>query len=411
MFKDDANRRGRGRAGTRDGELSAAPTGSEGSGGTPPEPEGYLVLEHELRRPLAPIRTAVETLRLCTPGNRPAQRAVAIITRQLGLMERLLDELLAGIRAPGSEPERGWEPVPIDRPIWDALELVRPQIDAAAHRVELALPDPCLRVTGDADRLVQIFANLLENAAKFTAPGGTIAVRAERDGDWVLVSINDTGEGIRAEDLSRIFEPFAKAGADRAARPGFGLGLGIARRLTELHGGTIRAQSAGPGQGTKFLVRLLAAEAPPADAGPVPGAVSEDLPGPGDIRVLLVEDDPDTAESAALLIDALGHAVDVANGPDQALALARERPYQLVLLDISLGSSDGFSVARALRRMHWGADAYIVAVTGLRDPGTRTRAEAAGIDRVVLKPIGLDAFVEVLRTAAGRRRPGSGAPG
>jgi CheY-like chemotaxis protein len=277
---------------------------------------------------------------------------------------------------------------------------VRPAIDAQRQTLQVALPDVPLSVFGDQVRLAQVLANLLDNASKFTPPAGMIRVAAAADGDAVVLSVADSGIGVPADLLPRIFEPFVQA--DRTlerSRGGLGIGLTLVRTIVELHGGTVTAQSGGAGHGTEFVVRLPAAAAP-ARPAPVPPAVT--AAAPGRQRILIVDDNVDAADSLALLLGAGGHEVATAYAGPDAVARADAWQPDLVVLDIGLPGMSGYEVAAHLCQ-RGDSRPGLIAVTGYGQAADADRARAAGFDEHLVKPV--DAAViesAIARCAAAR---------
>jgi PAS domain S-box-containing protein len=339
-------------------------------------------LAHELRNPLAPIRNALELLRPGA-GQQVADSARGVLERQVNQIVRLVDDLLDHSRITRGVAELRREDAPLESAVKGALETVRPLLDERGHRLTLALPEAPVHLDADPVRLVQILGNLLSNACKYTPPGGEIRVGAELDGDSVTVSVSDTGEGIAAEDLPRIFDTFTQLGPRRPE--GLGIGLSLVKGLVELHGGTITAESAGPGAGSTFLLRLPRSS-PNATAG---ARASEPRAEPvrRRRRVLVVDDNTDSVESMALLLSALGHDVRTARDGPTALDEANRFDPEVVLLDIGMPGMDGYSAARRMRALPGGADRTIVALTGWGQEEDRRRTRAAGFDAHLVKPV------------------------
>ncbi|MDB5974713.1 MAG: domain S-box, partial [Nevskia sp.] len=288
--------------------------------------EFLATLAHELRNPLAPLRTSLEYLRQSGLSAAPPTQVIDIMGRQVDHMVRLIDDLLEISRISRGTIELRQETLHLSDAVNDAVEISRPLIEPRGHRLEISLAPDALQVLGDRVRLAQVFANLLNNAAKFTPPGGTIRLSLERHEAEAVVRVSDTGYGIAQDQLETIFEMFTQVRRSTGAASGLGVGLSLVRRLLQMHGGTVQAHSAGPGLGSEFIVRLplTAAAAQPAAAPPLLLA----NPGPDPAarmvprRVLLVDDNRDAVEALAMLLESLGHEVHVAyNGPD-GLALA-----------------------------------------------------------------------------------------
>jgi CheY-like chemotaxis protein len=343
--------------------------------------EFLSVLSHELRNPLAPIRNSVSILDRSGPASEQTRRARAVIERQVDHLTRLVDDLLDVTRIARGKIELQHRDVDVASVVRRTAEDLRSVV--CAHGVELAveIPSEPVTVNGDAMRLAQVLGNLLQNAAKFTPGGGGVRLSLRAVDGAAEIRVRDTGIGIQPPLLERIFEPFVQADRSLARTDGgLGLGLALVKGITALHGGTVRAESAGTGTGAEFIVRLplaVAAKAvPPADAAAAPG-------GPHHV-VLVVDDNVDAADSLAELVELLGHSAVVAYDGSSALEQARERRPDVVLCDIGLPGMSGYEVARALRAA--GAGMQLVAVSGYAQPEDLRRAADAGFDRHVAKP-------------------------
>jgi two-component system CheB/CheR fusion protein len=353
--------------------------------------EFLATLAHELRSPLAPIRTSVALLRQ-SPAD-PAHTAYArdVIDRQVRHMARLLDDLLDVSRITRGRLDLRRERVPLHSILDSAVETSRPLIEAQRHHLTVTPPDPDgppVWVEGDPVRLSQIFANLLNNAAKYTEPAGSIHLTASRidDDASVEVRIRDTGIGLAPEHLPHVFDMYSQADSalDRA-QGGLGIGLALVRGLVTMHGGTITAASDGPGQGSTFTVRLPIA-APPATPPPAP---DDPPPAPArEARVLIVDDTRDSADSLALYLQALGHhARAVYRGADALDAVHSWTP-DLVLLDITMPEMSGYEVAKRLRQSPNGQPPpRLVAMTGWGQDSDRKRTADAGFQHHLVKPV------------------------
>lgn len=360
--------------------------------------DGFLaMIAHEIRNWLAPIRNALEVLRRHRTDEAAARRALDIVHRQLQQIARLVDDLMDVSRISRGKLELKRRPIDLVAVLSQAIETGRPAIDAQGHEFTASLPPQPVWVEADPDRLAQVFTNLLINAAKYTDPGGRIALGLIAENGRAVVRVRDTGVGIPAEMLPRVFEPFLQA-EQPGDRPGGGLGLGLTlvRRLVQMHHGTVEVASPGPGLGSEFVVRLPVREvapvsSPSAAAGKARAATP---PAPG-CDVLVVDDHPDAARMLALLLEDLGHRVRTAGDGPAALAAIREAPPQIVLLDIALPGMDGYEVARQVRREH-GDRVRLVAMTGFGEPEDLKRCRQAGFDQHFLKPIDLDKLAALL---------------
>jgi PAS domain S-box-containing protein len=379
--------------------------------------EFLAMLAHELRNPLAPIRNAVEALRLLGPSHPNLRDPCAVIARQVAHLVRLVDDLLDVSRITRGKVNLRKEPIELAAVVTRAVETVRHLITARRQELTVSLPGPePLRLQADPTRLEQVLANLLNNAAKYTEPGGRIELTARTEEGQVVLGVRDTGIGIAAEMLPRVFDLFAQGerSLDRG-EGGLGVGLTLVKGLVELHGGTVEARSDGPGHGSEFRIRLPlliaecgvrsagcntpGAEHSRADLGP---AVTKEsftpqsaLRNPHSKRVLVVDDNRDTAESLALVLRLRGHEVWTAyDGPAALQQVCGCQP-EAVLLDIGLPGLDGYQVARRLRG-EMGCAALLVAVTGYGQEDDRRRAYEAGFDHHLTKPIDLEELAALL---------------
>lgn len=347
--------------------------------------EFLATLAHELRNPLAPIRTGISLLRLST-DQALADRTLQIMDRQLGHMVRLIDDLLDLSRVTRGKVELERERVDLSSIVGTAIEASRPLLDAAALRLVVRLPGRPVMVEADPTRMSQVFSNLLNNAAKFTGRGGRVDLEVLEDEAGVLVKVTDTGIGIPAAMLQPIFEMFAQASDARGGRHGgLGIGLTLVRRLVELHGGRVWAESDGPDRGSTFVVRLPRASA--AAPAAVPGQLSLPAPSPAPRRVLVVDDNADAAETLAALLTLEGHEVRTAGSGPAALRLLADFHPEVAFLDIGLPGMSGYELAQRLRAEKGTAGATLVAVTGWGQNHDRRQAMDAGFDDHLTKPV------------------------
>jgi signal transduction histidine kinase len=349
--------------------------------------EFLAMLAHELRNPLAPIRTAVQLLRLKELGESQRTRARDVIERQVEHLVRLIDDLLDVARITRGMITLHREPVLIGAIIARAIETTRPAIDARRHELVLELPDELITVEGDKTRLTQMIGNVLHNAAKFTNVGGRIVLKVTREGASAVISVKDTGIGIAKEAMPQIFELFAQVHAkSECSQGGLGIGLALVRRLAEMHGGTVTARSDGPGQGTEFIVRLplLMAQAPLAATQFTESRV---IPTVAPLRILVTDDNHDAAESLAVQLQLAGHDVRTVNDGVEALAVGKAFKPQVVLLDLGMPKMDGYETARQMRRRSWGERATLIAITGWGQQQDRQRTAEAGFDVHLVKPV------------------------
>jgi PAS domain S-box-containing protein len=346
------------------------------------------MLSHELRNPLAPIRNSLHLLRMAEPGGEDAARARTIIERQVNNMVRLVDDLLEVSRISRGKIDLRKEPVELSSAVLSAVETSRPVIEGAHHRFAIDLAAESLVVNGDFVRLGQVMSNLLNNAAKYTPDGGSIALAVRREGAYAVVEVRDSGIGLQAEMLERVFEMFFQAQGP-AASPGggLGIGLGLARNIVELHGGEIRAASEGLGKGSVFTVRLPLASSQPRKR---PANAQEGWGRPGrngPRRILVVDDNVDAAESLGLMLGNMGHHVQIAHDGRAALEAARETVPEIVLLDISMPGFDGHEVVRRLRQDPVFQKVRFAAITGLGRPEDVRKSREAGFDEHLVKPV------------------------
>ena len=349
--------------------------------------EFLAMLAHELRNPLAPIRNALYLMG--SPGASPEslERAREMMERQVQHMVRLVDDLLDISRITRGKVQLHKEPVDVATLVRRAAEAARPQMEAKGHRFGVEVPPEPVVLEADPTRLDQILTNLLNNAVKFTDPGGSIELSARAAGGEVLISVRDTGIGIEPELLSQIFEPFVQGNQalDRS-RGGLGIGLTLARTLVEMHGGTLTARSEGAGRGSEFLLSLPAPGAEERKSKMTQGSRATDAGRPGR-RVLVVDDNLDSAETIALMAQLWGHDVRTAHDGQAALEMAADYRPEVVLLDIGLPGMDGFEVARRLREQEWMAGVMLVAMTGYGQEEDRRRSREVGFDHHMVKPI------------------------
>lgn len=365
--------------------------------------EFLATLAHELRNPLAPIRNAVQILRMKGTVDPDLRWARDIIDRQAQQLTRLVDDLLDVSRITRGKIELRKERIELAAILERALETSRPLIEGSRHRLTVNFPQEPLTLTADLTRMAQVLANLLNNAAKYTRPGGQIQLSAGREGDQAVIEVRDDGIGIPPEMLSLIFEMFAQVDTSlERAQGGLGIGLTIARRLVEMHGGTLVAASGGMGKGSVLTVRLpLAPE--PESAGLDDRSGEETSPG-APLRILVVDDNEDSAESLAMLLELKGHDARTAHDGPRALAAAAEHRPDVVFLDIGMPGMNGFEVADRLRRQPETRNVLLVAMTGWGQEEDRRRSKEAGFDLHLVKPLDPDAALdEILARAAPRR--------
>jgi CheY-like chemotaxis protein len=349
--------------------------------------EFLATLAHELRNPLAPIRNAVELMRRGSGDGAVTEMARSVMERQVGQMVRLVDDLLDISRITRGKLHLRKERVELAAVVTRAVEASRPLIDAQAHNLTVTLPQEPVHLEADPIRLAQVLSNLLTNAAKYTEKGGHIWLTAERHGAWVVLSVRDTGIGIAAGDLPRLFEMFSQvAPALERSQGGLGIGLALVRVLVELHGGGVEARSAGPGRGSEFTVRLPVVAAQ-AQRRPEPSADGEKSCAGLNCRILVADDLRDSADSLALVLRLAGHEVQTAHdGLEAVQAAAAFRP-EVALLDIGMPKMNGYEAARHIRQQPWGKRTVLIAVTGWGQEEDKRRATEAGFDHHLTKPV------------------------
>lgn len=352
--------------------------------------EFLAMLAHELRNPLAPVSNAVEILRLSGAKDPEAvDMACEILSRQVSHMARLIDDLLDVARIARGKVQLRTGHCDLAAVVRQTAEDYRPTFVSSSVNFEVDVPEQPFHLIGDPTRLAQVIGNLLHNAGKFTPAGGTVRVRAQIDDadGSAVVTVCDSGVGLDAKVLSRLFEPFSQADQtlDRG-KGGLGLGLTLVKGLIELHGGTVAAESDGPGHGSKFTLRLpLLKNGNPET---IAATNSNVVPTNGKLRVLIVEDNRDAAQSLQMLLSLLGHQVEVAFDGRSGLAAAQGRRPDVVISDLGLpGDLDGYALARELRADATLADLYLIALSGYGRDDDRRQARAAGFDRHLAKPV------------------------
>jgi signal transduction histidine kinase len=356
--------------------------------------EFLATLAHELRNPLAPIRNSVSLLRLSGAAG-PAGQMWEMMDRQVNHMVRLVDDLMEVSRITRGKIELRKETVDLAEVIAAAVETSRPLIDAARHELKIDLPPQALLIEADAVRLAQVFANLLNNAVRYTDPGGRIGIAAKRDDRSAVIIVSDTGVGIAAEALPRVFDMFVQANArDSRAQSGLGIGLTLVRSLVEMHGGSVAARSAGVGRGSDFAVRLPLARTDAQRAPAAAGAAGRKIPGLP--RVMVVDDNRDAADSLAAVLKLLGAEVRVTNDGRAALdELGAFRP-AVVFLDLGMPGMDGYETARHMRAREDTRSTLIIALTGWGQESDRRHTQAAGFNQHLVKPADITALRAVL---------------
>ena len=367
--------------------------------------EFLATLAHELRNPLAPLRNGLHVMGRAGGNLESLEKTRAMMDRQVSHMVRLIDDLLDIARVSSGKVELRKERVSLQAVVESAVETSLPLVEAGRHELAVRIPDEPLLLDADPTRLAQVLSNLLNNAAKYTPDGGRIELTAACEGSQVIVSVTDTGVGIPKESLLKVFQMFSQVGRnlDRS-QGGLGIGLSLVRRLVELHGGTVSADSGGAGRGSTFSIRLPLVSADAAEAVsalPLAGtkAVLSQI-----FRVLVVDDNVDAADSLALILEMGGHSARVANDGGQAIRVAQEFSPEVVFLDIGMPGKNGYEVARDLRKMVVAQQPVLVALTGWGAEDDRARSKDAGFDHHLTKPAEI-ADVEQLLAGLAPRQP------
>ena len=362
--------------------------------------EFLAMLAHELRNPLAPIRNALQILRLTRGSEEAAQRAFEMMERQIGQLVRLVDDLLDVSRISRGKIDLRRELVELASILHLAVETTRPAIEAARHELTLKLPPQPVYLHADLVRLAQAFGNLLNNAAKYSEPEGRITVTAEFQGSDVVVAVKDTGVGIAPDMLPKVFDLFTQG--DRSlerSQGGLGIGLTLVQRLVEMHGGSVSAASDGPGRGSELVVRLPRLS---EDVNPSPEPAAAREPGASSARrILVVDDNRDAATSLAMLLELTGNEIQTAYDGLEALEAAEAFRPDLVLLDIGLPELNGYEVARKIREQPWGQTIVLMALTGWGQEEDRRKSRDAGFNGHMVKPVEYATLLKVIESLQG----------
>lgn len=351
------------------------------------------MLAHELRNPLAPIRNAINILRLKGDDSAIVRSTTPMLERQVGQIVRLVDDLLDISRIGRNQIELRKEKVDLAAVLDQALESVRPHCDSMEHELTVGLPADRIFVQGDPARLTQVFTNLLDNGCKFMAKRGRLRVTAEVLPGEVLVRVSDSGIGILPDQLARIFDMYTQAESSiQPSRAGLGIGLTLVKHLVDLHGGRIEAQSAGPGKGSDFIVHLpIAAESTEAAAPVRPGVATSPS-----YRILVADDNQDSADSLATLLKLVGHETRTTFDGAEAVEAAEAFQPHVVLLDIEMPKVNGYDACRSIRSQPWGKGMTLIAQTGWDQKDDKRRIREAGFDAHLMKPVDHAALMDVL---------------
>ena len=365
--------------------------------------EFLATLAHELRNPLAPIRTSMEILNRAGGDGKLAERAHATMNRQVAQMVRLIDDLLDVSRITHDKLELKKEMVDLRTVVEHALDTCRPLVEAARQDLSVRLPEESLRLSADPARLAQILGNLLTNASKYTSPQGRISLTARREVEQIVIRVKDSGIGIQPEMLPRVFDMFTRL-PDARGKPSGGLGIGLAlvKRLVEMHEGTVSAQSEGPGTGSEFCVRLpilTDLDAARAASLEAPASFTSFVSR----RVLIVDDNRDAAESLGELLTVSGHTSRTAHDGIRAVELAEAFRPEILLLDIGLPGMDGYECCRTIRKQPWGKAIWIVGTTGWGQDEDRRKSKQAGFDAHLVKPVDPEALLQLIASLPASR--------
>jgi signal transduction histidine kinase len=361
--------------------------------------EFLAVLAHELRNPLAPIRNAVEIMRRNAITNPQLVWSRDVIERQVKHLTRLVDDLLDVSRITRGNINLTREPVAVATIVARAIETIQPLIAEQRHELTVDISEEHLEVEGDLTRLTQVLGNLLNNAAKYTDPGGSISLSVRREGTDVEVRVRDSGIGIPTDLLPRLFQLFTQVdAAAHRAQGGLGIGLALVRQLVQMHGGSVTAYSDGPGKGSEFLIRLplrvrQMRATMTTTSPPLTGTNDDSRAG---LRILLADDNRDALDSLATLLQCDGHEVHTAGDGAEALAMAEQCRPNVVLLDIGMPKLDGYEVARRIRAEPWGKSTVLIALTGWGQDEDRRRSREVGFDTHLVKPLDPDALSSLL---------------
>jgi signal transduction histidine kinase len=378
--------------------------------------EFLAVLAHELRNPLAPIRTAVDTMWLKPLEDATLVHCRDVIGRQVEQLTRLVDDLMDVSRITRGNIKLERRPIEVAAIVRRAVETQRPLLDARRHHLIVDIPPEPLVVEGDLTRLAEAVGNLLNNAAKYTEERGTITVTVDRVSDRagaagdVLIRVRDTGMGIPPELLPTVFEMFTQIDHTlHRSQGGLGIGLALVRELVEMHGGHVEGRSEGLGQGSEFALRLplrpdLREQVRPAEPVAAPTRAAAPL---AQCRILVVDDNRDAAQSLAVMLRLTGGEVEVAHDGEEALHMAERQRPDMILLDIGMPGMNGFDVARRIRARPWGARVVLIAQTGWGQDEDRRRAQEAGFDAHLTKPVDHSTLMKLM---PGLRPAALGAP-
>lgn len=364
--------------------------------------EFLALLAHELRSPLAPLRNGLQVMRLASGDANLVARTREMMDRQLSHLVRLIDDLLDIARISSNKMELRRSRVLLADVVSSAMETARPAFEAVGHELTVALPPEPILLDADFTRLAQVFGNLLNNSAKYTERGGHIWLRATRDGEQVVVRVEDTGIGIPASALPHVFDMFSQG--DRfieRSTGGLGIGLALVKGLVEMHGGTVEAASPGQGKGSTFTVRLPVLQDRAASAREEPAVDWPDSAAGSKRRILVVDDSPDSASSMAMMLKLLGNETRTARDGIEAVAVAEQFRPRVILMDIGMPRLDGYAATRRIREQPWGREMAVIALTGWGQEVDRLKSREAGCDGHLVKPINWPDLEKLLRELEG----------
>jgi PAS domain S-box-containing protein len=356
--------------------------------------EFLALLAHELRNPLAPLRNALQLLRMAGGSVETGEQAHSIMERQLSQLVRLVDDLMDVSRISRGMIDLRKQPVEMAAVVSSAVEASRPFIKRMGHELTVTTPKQLVLLDADLTRLAQVFINLLNNAAKYSDRGGHIWLTVERQGSDVVVSVKDTGIGIDANNLPRIFDPFTQVDRSLAkSQGGLGIGLTLVKQLVEMHGGRIEAKSDGPGKGSEFVVRLPVVV---ETSGSLLPTEAETTAPKSSLRILIVDDSRDGADSLGLMLRLMGNDIRTAYDGEEAVAAAGAFRPDVVLLDIGLPKLNGYEACHRIREQPWSKGMVVIAVTGWGQEEDRRRSHEAGFDKHLVKPVEPQTLMKLL---------------
>jgi signal transduction histidine kinase/CheY-like chemotaxis protein len=362
------------------------------------------LLAHELRNPLAPLRNGLHVMRLASHDAAAVARARTIMERQLSHMVRLIDDLLDVSRISLNKLQLRRARVTLAEIVSNAVETARPVIDRAEHHLEVVLPPEPVLLDADLTRLAQVLGNLLTNAGKFTPKRGHVTLTAEVQGDTVVVTVGDDGIGLRPESLSTIFDMFSQVDHSvERSTGGLGIGLALVRGLTEMHGGSVRADSAGLGRGSRFSVRLPILTASQEERAQILTLAVGESPRR---RILVADDNHDAVESLATMLRLSGNEVHTASNGIEAVALAEQLVPDVVLMDIGMPHLNGREATRRIRDQAWGKSMVVIALTGWGQEADRQLSREAGCDDHLVKPVDFAELERLLGNLCGKASEG-----